>query len=83
MDRYLSYVKVGIRNPIETLDSNGKDWDLQARSIDRVFDSKEKADKYILEHNDENFVNISGIDWNVEEWEVEWMDLRKCKSLSL
>jgi hypothetical protein len=25
MDRYLSYVKVGIRNPIETLDSIGKD----------------------------------------------------------
>ena len=24
-DRYLSYVKVGIRNPIESLDSNGKD----------------------------------------------------------
>jgi hypothetical protein len=24
-DRYLSYVKVGIRNPVESLDSNGKD----------------------------------------------------------
>jgi hypothetical protein len=45
--------------------------DLQARSVDRVFDSKEKADKYLLEHKDEKFVNISGIDWNVEEWEVE------------
>jgi hypothetical protein len=45
--------------------------DLQARSVDRVFDSKEKANKYVVEHKDENFVNISGIDWNVEEWEVE------------
>jgi hypothetical protein len=45
--------------------------DLQARSVDKVFDSKEKTDKYVLEHKDENFVNISGIDWNVEEWEVE------------
>ena len=36
--------------------------DLQARSVDKVFESKEK---------DENLVNISGIDWNIEEWEVE------------
>jgi hypothetical protein len=45
--------------------------DLQARSVDKVFDSKEKANKYVSEHKDENLVNISGIDWNIEEWEVE------------
>ena len=26
--------------------------DLQARSVDKVFDSKEKADKYVVEHKD-------------------------------
>jgi hypothetical protein len=45
--------------------------DLQARSIDKVFDSKEKVNKNISEHKVENLVNISGIDWNIEEWEVE------------
>ena len=45
--------------------------ELQARSVDKVFDSKEKADKYVVEHKDENLVNISGIDWSIEEWEVE------------
>lgn len=45
--------------------------DLQARGVDKVFDSKEKANKYVLEHKGENLVNISGIDWNIEEWEVE------------
>ena len=37
--------------------------DLQARSVDKVYNSKEKANKYVLEHKDENLVNISGIDW--------------------
>jgi hypothetical protein len=37
-------------------------YDLQARSVDKVFDSKEKANKYVSEHKDENLVNISGID---------------------
>ena len=47
--------------------------DIHARSIDRIFDSKEKAIKYVLEHKNENenLGNISGIDWNIEEWEVE------------
>jgi hypothetical protein len=45
--------------------------EIEARSIDRVFDSKEKANKYVLEHKDEELVNINDIDWNIEEWEVE------------
>jgi hypothetical protein len=45
--------------------------EIEARSIDRVFDSKEKASKYVLEHKDEELVNINDIDWNIEEWEVE------------
>ena len=45
--------------------------DLQARSVDKVFDSKEKANKCVSKHKDDNLVNISGIDWNIEEWEVE------------
>jgi hypothetical protein len=45
--------------------------EIEARSIDRVFDSKEKANKYVLEHEDEELVNINDIDLNIEEWEVE------------
>ena len=45
--------------------------DIQARSIDRVFDSKEKAIKYVLKHKDDNLGNIRGIDWDIEEWNVE------------
>ena len=45
--------------------------EIEARSIDRVFDSKEKVNKYVLEHKDEKLVNINDIDWNIEEWEVE------------
>lgn len=40
--------------------------DIQARSIDRVFDSKEKAIKYVLKHKDDNLGNIRGIDWDIE-----------------
>ena len=46
--------------------------DKQARSIDRVFDSKEKAIKYVLKHKDDNLGNIRGIDWDIEEGNVEW-----------
>lgn len=42
--------------------------DIQAR---RVFDSKEKAIKYVLKHKDDNLGNIRGIDWDIEEWNVE------------
>jgi Mg2+ and Co2+ transporter CorA len=46
--------------------------ELQARSIDKVFDSKEKAYKYITEQEkSEHFVNLAGIDRSIEEWEVE------------
>jgi hypothetical protein len=46
--------------------------ELQARSIDKVFDSKEKAHKYITEQEkSEHFVNLSGIDRSIEEWEIE------------
>ena len=46
--------------------------EIQARSIDKVFDSKEKAYKYITEQEkSEHFVNLAGIDRSVEEWEVE------------
>ena len=46
--------------------------EIQARSIDKVFDSKEKAHKYITEQEkSEHFVNLGGIDRSIEEWEVE------------
>ena len=48
--------------------------ELQARSIDKVFDSKEKAEKYSEEQDKKetrHFVNIGGIDRSVEEWEIE------------
>jgi hypothetical protein len=70
-DRYLSYVKVRIRILLKVCVVMAKIEDLQARSIDKVFDSKEKVNKNISEHKVENLVNISGIDWNIEEWEVE------------
>jgi hypothetical protein len=48
--------------------------ELQARSIDKVFDSKEKAEKYSEEQDKEetrHFVNIGRIDRSVEEWDIE------------
>ena len=45
--------------------------DLQARSVEKVFESREKANRFVLEHKDENLVNISGTDLCIEEWEVE------------
>lgn len=48
--------------------------ELQARSVDKIFDSKEKAEQYSEEQDKEEtryFVNIGGIDRSVEEWEVE------------
>ena len=46
--------------------------EIQAKSIDKVFDSKEKAHKYIIEQEkSEHFVNLSGIDRSIEEWEIE------------
>lgn len=48
--------------------------ELQARSVDRVFDSKEKAKRYSKEQDKEetrHLLNIAGIDRSIEEWEVE------------
>jgi len=46
--------------------------DLQARRIDKVYDSREKAERYIREQEeDEHFVSIRGIDHSIEEWKVE------------
>ncbi|HZB17262.1 MAG TPA: hypothetical protein VE445_08855 [Nitrososphaeraceae archaeon] len=48
--------------------------ELQARGVNNVFDSKEKAEKYSEAQDKEetrHFVNIGGIDRSVEEWDVE------------
>jgi hypothetical protein len=46
--------------------------ELQARSVDKVFRLREKAERYVREQErDEQFVNLSGIDRSMEEWEVE------------
>ena len=48
--------------------------ELQARSVDKVFDSKEKAEQYSKDEDKKesrHFVNIGGIDRSIEEWEVE------------
>jgi hypothetical protein len=46
--------------------------ELQARTVDKVFDSREKPEKYIRQQEkNEYFVNISGFDRSIEEWEVE------------
>ena len=48
--------------------------ELQARSVDKVFDSKEKAEQYSGEQDEmelRHLVNIDGIDRSVEEWNVE------------
>jgi hypothetical protein len=45
--------------------------EIEATSIDRVFDSKEKANRYVSEHKDEELGNINDFELNIEEWEVE------------
>ena len=48
--------------------------ELQARSVDKVFDSKEKAEQYSEGQNRKEmaqFVNIGGIDRSIEEWDIE------------
>ena len=48
--------------------------ELQTRSVEKVFDSEEKARQYSEEQDKEeigHLVNIGGIDRSVEEWEVE------------
>ena len=46
--------------------------EIEARSIDKVFDSEEKAEKYVREQeNRENLPNLSGFDRTIGEWEIE------------
>jgi hypothetical protein len=48
--------------------------ELQARGVERVFDSIEKAKQYSADQYKKEiwqFVNIGGIDRSIEEWEVE------------
>jgi hypothetical protein len=46
--------------------------EIEARSVNKVFDSKEKADRYVREQeNKENLPNLSGFDRTIEEWEIE------------
>ena len=46
--------------------------EIQARSVDKVFNSKEKANKYVREQEMEEMLpNLSGFERIVEEWEVE------------
>ena len=48
--------------------------ELQARGVDKIFDSKEKAERYFEEQNKKEmtqFVNFGGIDRSIEEWNVE------------
>jgi hypothetical protein len=48
--------------------------ELQARSVERVFISKEKAEQYSEDQDKRetrHLVNIGGIDRSIEEWDVE------------
>ena len=48
--------------------------ELQARSVERVFNSKEKAEQYSKEQDKKetrHLVNIGGINRSIEEWDVE------------
>lgn len=47
--------------------------EIQARSIDKVFGSKEKAEEYVKEqeNKEKNPPNLSGFDRTIEEWEIE------------
>ena len=48
--------------------------ELQARSVERIFNSKEKAEQYSEDEGNKetrHFVNIGGIDRSIEEWDVE------------
>ena len=48
--------------------------ELQARAVERIFGSKEKAEQYSKEQDKKetrHLVNIEGIDRSIEEWDVE------------
>ena len=48
--------------------------ELQARAVERIFNSKEKAEQYSKEQDKKeirHLVNIGGINRSIEEWDVE------------
>jgi hypothetical protein len=48
--------------------------EIQARSVERVFNSKEKAEQYSKDEDQKetrHLVNMEGIDRSIEEWDVE------------
>ena len=48
--------------------------ELQARSVEMVFNSRVKAERYSEEEDKKengHFLNNSGIDRSIEEWEIE------------
>jgi hypothetical protein len=48
--------------------------ELQARSVEMVFNSRAKAERYSEDQDkkeNEHFLNFGGIDRSIEEWEVE------------
>jgi hypothetical protein len=48
--------------------------ELQARAVERIFNSKEKAEHYSKEQDKKetrHLVNIGGINRSIEEWDVE------------
>ena len=72
LNRQIITTKVPVSQTMKIWVVMAKVEEIQARSIDKVFDSKEKAHKYITEQEkSEHFVNLSGIDRSIEEWEVE------------
>jgi hypothetical protein len=47
--------------------------ELQARSVEMVFNSRAKAQRYSEEQDKKengHFLNISGIDRSIEEWDI-------------
>ena len=47
--------------------------ELQARSVEIVFNSRAKAERYSEEQDKKengHFLNISGIDRSIEEWDI-------------
>ena len=48
--------------------------ELHATSVEMVFNSRTKAERYSEEQDKKengHFLNISGIDRSIEEWEIE------------
>ena len=48
--------------------------ELQARAVERIFNSKEKAEQYSKDEDKKeirHLVNIGAIDRSIEEWDVE------------